>query len=95
MKRHPTDVVSLAFGLLFLGAAAWWLVRPHRLLGHLGIPHFGWFAAGTLIVLGLLGITASVRGERSATASAHPPMQPLAECTDMEHTSTPSAKPED
>jgi hypothetical protein len=50
MKRHTTDLVSLVFGLAFVGIAAWWLVS---LYFDLRVPHLGWFAAGGLILFGL------------------------------------------
>jgi hypothetical protein len=59
VKRHPTDMVSLVFGLAFIGIAAWWLVARYV---DLRVPHFGWFAAGALILFGLLGVIASLRG---------------------------------
>ncbi|MGW4502704.1 hypothetical protein ACWENR_29375, partial [Micromonospora sp. NPDC004336] len=43
MKAHRTDIVSFAFGLIFVGIAAWWLLA--QLLG-LALPPVGWFLAG-------------------------------------------------
>ncbi len=59
MKRHTTDTVSLVFGLIFLGIVGLWVVG---LFVDVDIPHFGWIAALGLIVLGLLGVVASLRG---------------------------------
>ncbi len=59
MKRHPTDTVSLVFGLIFLGIVGLWVVG---LFFDFDIPNFGWIAAVGLIVLGLLGVAASLRG---------------------------------
>ncbi len=59
MKRHTTDTVSLVFGLIFLGIVGLWVVG---LFVDFDIPHFGWIAALGLIVLGLLGVVASLRG---------------------------------
>jgi hypothetical protein len=59
MKRHPTDTMSLVFGLIFLGIVGLWVVG---LFVDVDIPHFGWIAALGLIVLGLLGVVASLRG---------------------------------
>jgi hypothetical protein len=59
MKRHPTDTVSLVFGLIFLGIVGLWVVG---LFVDIDIPHLGWIAALGLIVLGLLGVVASLRG---------------------------------
>lgn len=64
MKRHETDGVSLAFGLIFLGITAWWTVTRFV---ELDIPNLGWIAAVALIVFGLLGVVLSLRnGRRTA-----------------------------
>ena len=63
MKRHTTDLVSLVFGLAFVGIAAWWLVS---LYFDLSVPHLGWFAAGGLILFGLFGVVVSLRGGETA-----------------------------
>ena len=60
MKRHPIDTVSLVFGLIFLAIVlGLWFVD---LFVEVDIPHFGWIAAVGSIVLGLLGVAASLRG---------------------------------
>ncbi|SCL63540.1 hypothetical protein GA0070608_2812 [Micromonospora peucetia] len=66
MKVHRTDIVSFAFGLVFLGLAAWWLLA--QLLG-LALPPVGWFLAGALILIGLLGLVGALRSGRSADAA--------------------------
>jgi hypothetical protein len=63
MKRHDVDVVSLIFGLIFVGAAGWYFVRRYLDIG-INVPNGGWFVAGALIVLGLLGVGASLRHNR-------------------------------
>lgn len=63
MKAHRTDIVSFAFGLIFLGLAAWWLLA--QLLG-LALPAVGWFLAGALILIGLLGLVGALRSGRPA-----------------------------
>ncbi|MER7473361.1 hypothetical protein [Micromonospora sp. NPDC000018] len=63
MKAHRTDIVSFAFGLIFVGLAAWWLLA--KLLG-LALPPVGWFLAGALILIGLLGLVGALRSGRSA-----------------------------
>lgn len=63
MKAHRTDIVSFAFGLIFVGLAAWWLLA--QLLG-LALPPVGWFLAGALIVIGVLGLVGALRSGRSA-----------------------------
>ncbi len=62
MKAHRTDLVSLAFGLVFVALAAWWLLA--QLLG-LDLPPVGWFLAGGLILIGLLGLVGALRSGRS------------------------------
>ncbi len=69
MKRHRTDVVSLLFGLLFISLSAWWAVAYYLdWTLRWNVPNFGWFAAGVLIVVGLLGVVASLRGDRPEPA---------------------------
>lgn len=60
MKRHPIDVVSLVFGLIFVGIAGWWLV--YTWLGF-SAP-FGWVVAVALIVIGTIGLLAAIRPGR-------------------------------
>ncbi|NUR29237.1 MAG: hypothetical protein HOV83_25915 [Catenulispora sp.] len=59
MKKHPLDVVSLVFGLIFLLIAAGW-ITDHSL--RIDLPPAGWIVAVGLIVVGLLGIVSVVRG---------------------------------
>ena len=60
MKPHRTDGLSLAFGLVFLVAVGWWLFG--RAI-HLALPELGWFAAGALIIFGILGLFGALRGD--------------------------------
>jgi hypothetical protein len=53
MSKHETDAVSLAFGSIFLAAVVWWLLS--RMID-VDLPPVGWFFAGGLIVVGLLGL---------------------------------------
>ncbi len=68
MKAHRTDLVSFVFGLLFVGLALWWLLA--QILG-LALPAVGWFLAGALVLIGLLGLVGAVRSAR--TTDAGPP----------------------
>lgn len=65
MKAHRTDLVSFSFGLVFLALSVWWLLA--RILG-LAIPPVGWFLAGALIVVGVLGLVGALRSGRHAAA---------------------------
>jgi hypothetical protein len=58
MKRHDIDAVSVAFGTAFLAVVAWWLVVRSV---NLTLPPIGWFAAGGLIVAGLVGLFLALR----------------------------------
>jgi hypothetical protein len=74
MKKHTTDMVSLVFGIAFVGIAAWWLISLYL---DVRVPHLGWFAAGGLILFGLFGVVASLRGgESAAPAAEEEPAQP-------------------
>ncbi|GIJ10819.1 hypothetical protein ACFFMR_19320 [Micromonospora andamanensis] len=61
MRAHRTDLVSFAFGLLFLALSAWWLLA--QVLG-LVLPPVGWFLAGGLILVGGLGLVGALRSGR-------------------------------
>ncbi len=80
MKAHRTDVVSLGFGLFFVALAAWWLLA--QLLG-LALPPVGWFLAGGLLLIGVLGLVGALRsgrGNRTAgPQGATPGTAPAAE----------------
>ncbi|GGM54374.1 hypothetical protein GCM10011608_44210 [Micromonospora sonchi] len=69
MRVHRTDLVSFAFGLLFLTFAAWWLLA--QMLG-LVLPPVGWFLAGGLILIGGLGLVGALRSSRYATQPETP-----------------------
>ncbi|MFD6265170.1 hypothetical protein ACGF5H_14220 [Micromonospora chalcea] len=69
MKAHRTDVVSFAFGLVFLGLSVWWLLA--RILG-LSVPPVGWFLAGGLVLIGLLGLIGALRSGQTAEQQAPP-----------------------
>jgi hypothetical protein len=62
MKRHSLDVLSLVFGLIFLGIAASWIVRHNW---NLQMPDAGWYVAGALIVAGLFAIISTLRPGRN------------------------------
>ena len=59
MNRHRTDVVSLAFGAVFLLVAGWWVIG--RTID-IGLPALGWAVALGLILVGVLGLLGALRG---------------------------------
>ncbi|WP_232534013.1 hypothetical protein [Plantactinospora sp. KBS50] len=66
MKAHRTDQVSLIFAILFLAIAGWWLVAQ---LLDLVVPALGWFVAGGLILLGMLGLVGALRSGGTPAAA--------------------------
>lgn len=66
MKPHGTDLISLTFGLVFLGAAGLWAVSRQV---DLDASTVGWLAVAALIVLGGVGITHAIvsSGQRRHT----------------------------
>jgi hypothetical protein len=68
MKRHDLDFVSLVFGLVFAVAAGWYFIARYLNL-RVDVPNGGWFVAAALIVLGLLGVGASLRHNRDESRS--------------------------
>lgn len=61
MNRHPTDVVALTLGCALLAlVVVWALVQTVTL----ELPGAGWFLAGALIVVGLVGLAAVLRPSR-------------------------------
>lgn len=69
MKAHRTDAVSLVFALIFLAAAAWWLLAQ---IMDLSLPAVGWFVAGALILIGIGGLFGALRAGRSGAPAADP-----------------------
>ncbi|SBT51248.1 hypothetical protein GA0070621_3990 [Micromonospora narathiwatensis] len=72
MKAHRTDIVSFAFGLVFLALSVWWLLA--RILG-LTLPPVGWFLAGALILVGLLSLVGALRSGRHSDAVTDVPLE--------------------
>lgn len=72
MKRHATDMVSLVFGVLFVFVAAWWAIDRYVDVT-IDLPNVGWIAAAALIALGVIGVVASLRGDRTPVPSSAPP----------------------
>jgi hypothetical protein len=67
VRRHDTDVTSLVFGLIFLGLAAIWPLVHHEVIGW---PGLGIFAPVLLISAGLVGLVASITGNRRRRSAA-------------------------
>ena len=64
MRRHDTDVMSLVFGLVFLGVAALWALVQGELLS---LPDLSVLGPVILVVAGLIGIAVTLsRGNRQA-----------------------------
>ena len=82
MRRHELDVVSLVFGLFFIGAAVIWGVVHDR-----GGSGGGWAMPALLIAVGAAGLLASLTGRRSGREQ--PPAAP--EDTPLD---APSASPD-
>ena len=59
MRRHPTDPVSLVFGLLFLGVAVLW-----GSAGSSVVNERGWRLPLLLIGVGTVGLLTSLWGRR-------------------------------
>jgi hypothetical protein len=66
MKAHRTDGISLSFALIFLAIVGWWLLAQ---VVDLDLPAVGWFVAGALILLGVLGLFGALRAARQAPAA--------------------------
>lgn len=76
MKSHRTDRVSLTFGLIFLAIVGWWVVAQ---MVDLALPAVGWFLAGALILLGVLGLFGALRSSRTSGQPGTPPAEPATE----------------
>jgi len=71
---HRTDLLSLFFGIVFLAVVGWWAVSYYLDWSiDWNLPNFGWFVAGALILLGLLGLLASARRSSDRTSALPPP----------------------
>ena len=62
MRRHATDVVALTTGCVFLAIVAVWAVAKAVTVD---LPSRGWIAAGLLVVIGMVGLAAALRPDRS------------------------------
>jgi hypothetical protein len=60
-------MVSLVFGLLFVGVAVWWMVGGPGDVGAVA----GWLAVGILGLVGLIGLVTAASRRRTA-AEPHP-----------------------
>jgi mannose/fructose/N-acetylgalactosamine-specific phosphotransferase system component IIC len=77
MKSHRTDSVSLFFGLAFLMISLGYLAKVYL---DLNLPSMGWFVAGGLIFLGIVGaVTALVPTRRPQQPPLAEDVQQLAE----------------
>ncbi|MCF0096704.1 hypothetical protein B0E54_05572 [Micromonospora sp. MH99] len=85
MKAHRTDLLSFAFGLVFLALSAWWLLA--QLLG-LALPPVGWFLAGALILIGIFGLVGALRSGRSGRPESNDVADPATIAAPQAGTST-------
>ncbi|KQX74889.1 hypothetical protein [Aeromicrobium sp. Root472D3] len=72
MNRHPFRWGSLAFSMMFLAAVGQWAVWRGDLLTS---RQLSLTAAGVLIVLGLVGVAATLRQARPAPAVTPPTLE--------------------
>lgn len=61
MRRHPTDIVSLVLGLVFLGEAGAWVAWERGLVDAHALS---WLVPAVLVVAGLVGAAVSLRPRR-------------------------------
>lgn len=61
MRRHETDVMSLVFGLVFLGIAGLWALVRYDVLS---LPDASLAGPAVLVAAGLVGVVATVRHSR-------------------------------
>jgi hypothetical protein len=62
MRKHAIDVVAMTAGCVFLAIVAVWAVAKAVTID---LPSKGWLAAGLLVVLGIAGLAAALRPNRS------------------------------
>lgn len=67
-ERHPLDIISLIFGILFLGVSV-----PVLLLGTPLDIDARWALPATVIVVGLLILGSALMPKRKAANSIEPP----------------------
>ncbi|HEY2947600.1 MAG TPA: hypothetical protein VGJ53_04245 [Micromonosporaceae bacterium] len=77
MRAHRTDGVSLTFAVVFGVFVGWWGLAQAI---DLELPTVGWFVAGALILIGLLGVLGALRAGR--TDSRPGPVTPSEPKTD-------------
>jgi hypothetical protein len=70
MNKHEIDAVSVATGVAAVGLAAWWLLDQFIDIRR---PDAGWFVAGALLLLGVLGLIAAIGSDRRRPSGDAPP----------------------
>lgn len=69
MKSHRTDSISLFFGLAFLIIALGYLTKVYL---NLNLPSMGWFIAGGLVFLGIVGAVTALVPSKQVTQVEQP-----------------------
>lgn len=73
MKPHRTDSISLFFGLAFVIISLGFLAKVYL---NLNLPSMGWFIAGGLVFLGIVGaVTALVPTKQAAPEEQAPELE--------------------
>jgi hypothetical protein len=62
MKRHATDVVALTIGCVYLAVVGVWALAKAVTID---LPRGGWFVAAALVLIGVVGLAAALRPNRS------------------------------
>ena len=72
-QRHPLDIGSLVFGLVFLGGVAVWGLFE---LDVMSADDAGWLLPVVLVGAGLLGIALAVTRDRRSRETGEPAEEP-------------------
>lgn len=73
MRRHDTDVTSLVFGVIFAGVALVWALVETDVVKLDNLTVLG---PAVLVVAGLVGLVASLRGSRPRDEEGRAELEP-------------------